>query len=571
MGIVVLVALAVLIIGGLVWFFIPKKPVEPSDKPTSGDTPSSGDTPPLPEPGGDDSPTDDNSPCESETHRIDGCVDFLSTTERVEVGWYDFTDMLDCVWSIKDNEGVNFLSDIKFEDGKITAVISESNYGEERTTRYITHLEGKGVSKDDYFDVTQCSGADIRCHIPPMDKQFEDDYLNIFTSVGISARKTPCTYTYLKDVYDYVKDNNSQIAISWAIANALSEITPYDGLPTSYFVDAANRYGGNKLSFNDNEDVYNERIKGGFEYAKYKHDKYAESNEMADNARKELHEIGIGTGELIEVSEFDYKDPIYVNLDCLIPFGPPANEKDNADYRVSQKEIKDNPNGTKQAISDKNSSDEYVCENIFGLPYNDAYSNFLEYGGGFTSAANGFVKWNDDFARWRPGAYQKIEREEDKFVVPSKGTVYVATERTSPSYRSKEVDDISYTSACGACGGCNGECDRCNDDDCVGGYPCNDDCTRAKELGIGDRCPEDGMNSYQSFPSGHSCKAYFQYLMCLEASGNEDKFGRVLDYCYNRVVVRAHWYSDVIAGKFNASCQIGFMNGIKNFHDKLPK
>ena len=564
MGIILLAILAVVIIGVVVWFFISnKKPTPPQPKPDSGDTPDTGTTPDT----GDTEPT---CTCVSETHRIEGSVDFLASTERVKVGWYDNDNMCDCVWSIKDNEGVNFLSDIEFKDGKITAIVSDSNYGEERTTRYITHLEGTEVSKDDYFEVTQASGADLKCEVPEIDEKLEK-FLDAFTSVGISARKTPCTYTYLKSVYDYVKSNNTDIAISWAIANALSEVTPYDGLPTSYFVDAASKYGGNKLSFNDNEDVYNERIKGGFEYAKYKHDNYSESNEMADNARKELHEMGIGTGELIEVSEFDYKDPIYVNLDCLIPFGPPANEKDNDDFNTTQKEISNNPNGTKQAIADKNSSDEYMCKTVFGLPYNDSYSDLLEYGGGFTSAANGFVKWNDDFKRWRPGAYQKIEREEDKFNVPSKGVVYVATERVTPSKRSKELDDIIYTSACGACGGCNGLCDECNDEECVGGYPCNDDCTTAKKLGVGDYCPEDGMNSSQSFPSGHSCKAFFQYLMCLEAAGNSDSFGRVLDYCYNRVVVRAHWYSDVIAGKYNASCQIGFMNGIKNFHDKLPK
>lgn len=478
--------------------------------------------------------------------------------------------------NIEPNEGTKFY-DVYTLNGEIYGKTIDANPSTDgRSSSFF--LEVNGVKSNELWVSQNGTSPSDPCD-GVVDNPDLNRYVTAFSQaigVTINATDTKCTYSYLSYVYENISNDvkssdTSAYTVSWALANTMAEITPYSAYVTSYFVNMANLDGmGGIPDLNNGETVYSGRTLGGFEYARIKNMDFRGTNEMADRARKELRDLGKGNGEMISVSEFSYQNPIYVKLDHLIPSGLPSSGSSSVDYNKTQNEINTHPTGTTQAIADKMSSDEYVCENVFGLTYNSSYSNFLEYGAGFTEAANGFVKWNWDYERWRPGAYQKIVANDDKFTIPEGGKVYVASARPG---RTEEVDEISYTSACGACGGCNGECDgdsRCNSSACVGDYDCSQDCTRARQLGIGDRCPSQGMNSHQSFPSGHSCKAYFQFLMCVESDGISSQYGRTLDYCYNRVVVRAHWYSDIIAGKYNAASQIGFMNGVRQFHELMP-
>jgi hypothetical protein len=158
---IAIIIISVLVVVGFVVFFVIKnnKP-KPTPVPDTGSTPDTGETPDT----GTTPDTGETEPtciCESETHRIQGKVGYLASPERVKIGWYENDNMCDCKWSIIGfKDGVNFLSDIKFENGDITAIVSDTNYGDERSTRYLTRLEGKDVSKDDFFDVTQDSAVD---------------------------------------------------------------------------------------------------------------------------------------------------------------------------------------------------------------------------------------------------------------------------------------------------------------------------------------------------------------------------------------------------------------------------
>lgn len=202
---VIVILTILLIIGVCVWFYFKnRKPNPPQPIPDSGETPSSGDTEPdAPEPvdtgdtepidSGDTPDTGDTEPtciADSETHKIQDAVPYFASAERTKIGWYDTENICDGEWSVNDSEGINFLSDIKFEDGDITAVVSDTNYGEERTTRYITHLSGENVSKDDFFDVTQASAVD-------------DEFTTILDAFRSEAdvKVGSETYNYLKKIY----------------------------------------------------------------------------------------------------------------------------------------------------------------------------------------------------------------------------------------------------------------------------------------------------------------------------------------------------------------------------------
>jgi hypothetical protein len=81
-----------------------------------------------------------------------------------------------------------------------------------------------------------------------------------------------------------------------------------------------------------------------------------------------------------------------------------------------------------------------------------------------------------------------------------------------------------------------------------------------------------------SYASGHSTRAFIILLNVIEATGdgmNKDgytsKADRINDYCENRAIVRAHWWTDTIVGRLSSSAQIGFLNGFKMFNDEIKK
>ena len=406
------------------------------------------------------------------------------------------------------------------------------------------------------------------------------EYLSVIrTSIGLNQNitntgKTKCTYSYLSWAYDYASENcDSNVGIAWVLANVIAELLPGTGKETTCFKNLADRYGGNKLPYDSETDlrVYNERIDASLVYAQFKRQDYVQTTEAANLARTELYNnfgFGMNSGRLLNIPSFS-SQKISVNASRLI-VDVPSNKSGSTDFRITQDFINEYPitstdSRFMQAKADKDESDEYLCNNVFNLNYDSRRSNFFSYCSEFTRQANGVVKWDFAYERWRPGAFQKITQ--NKFtgngVTVSNG-VYVAD---------GDYDYYSYTSACGACGGCGRDCpndSRCNGETCVGGYDCQNDCSASTSAGVVDACPSKGMNSHQSYPSGHSMKSYFFFLACVEANGIDGKKQRVMDYCENREIVRAHWHSDVIAGKYSASMQIGFINGVQQFHDKMP-
>ena len=233
MGLIVLIVFVLVIAGLVVWFYIKnKKPEPPKPDPSSGDTPDSGDTEPVdsgdtePVDSGDTPDSGDTEPvcvADSETHRIQGSVSYQASSKRVKVGWYDTESICDGVWSIIGTKnGEDFLSDIKFENGDITAIVAKTNDGDKRTTRYLTCLTGKDVSKNDFFDVTQANG---------IDKKFEE-LLNAFSGY-VKVERNGETYNYLKKLYDE--------------ANAQFEGKTKNGIPLLYkeenFPNIYNFYG----------------------------------------------------------------------------------------------------------------------------------------------------------------------------------------------------------------------------------------------------------------------------------------------------------------------------------------
>jgi hypothetical protein len=195
MVIAIVIVFVLVIIGLVVWLIVKNNKPKPTpvpdtgDTPSSGDTPDTGDTPTPPEPTPEPSCTAD-----SETHRIQNCVSFTASDERVKIGWYDTDKICDGGWSIKGHEGDEFISNIEFENGDITGIVSVTNKGKERTTRYITHFEGSNASKDDFFDVTQCMA---------IDEEFEG-MINAFRPY-VDVKDGSLTYDYVKELYDEAK------------------------------------------------------------------------------------------------------------------------------------------------------------------------------------------------------------------------------------------------------------------------------------------------------------------------------------------------------------------------------
>jgi membrane-associated phospholipid phosphatase len=146
-------------------------------------------------------------------------------------------------------------------------------------------------------------------------------------------------------------------------------------------------------------------------------------------------------------------------------------------------------------------------------------------------AGNNQIKYDSDpHRRWRPGAQQKLTHV---FTIPSGGDTNVYL-----------CDCTIQAASYAMCG------ENCN---------CTDDVDSFTNT-------EEFTNGNASFPSGHSAKAYLAFLCCVEVDGNFGDKSRILDYCENRTVVRAHWITDVTAGRLGASMQIGYLNGFEEYH-----
>ena len=480
----------------------------------------------------------------------------------------------------------------------VTINVSCNDTGSQRT------LEYKGVPIIQPGGSCQCQQPSEDCSQGLVEdgtlNSIIDSVVNSGSLLGVHVSKsdTPCTYKYLRDVYANVSaattDEHSgpnMTELAWIIANAMSELTPYSGIATSYFVNAAAHHPGGSGSRrpepfgNDGKinKIISDRINGAIEYVKYKSGGKETQSGLTSNARIELHSknADISATMRSKPTNDDWEnEPEYVNLVELIQEGAPLDTFRSVDYNITSGIILDYQANTtdtakkarlEEAIKDKDSRPHYMVHDIFGLD-NTSSNKYLAYYAcdNFTRQANGCVKWNKKYARWRPEPHHKLASPNVKFTIPTSGVVYVSNES---EFSSERVDYYTFASCCGACGGPgSADCVSADSTTCSNGYDCSKDCEGAQVAGVTDRCPEDGLTSHESYPSGHAMYGFFMYLVYGQALGSRilnDKKERVERYCENRTIVRAHWMSDTIIGKYNASVQIGFINGFQEYFDVL--
>jgi hypothetical protein len=205
-------------------------------------------------------------------------------------------------------------------------------------------------------------------------------------------------------------------------------------------------------------------------------------------------------------------------------------------------------------LKDKELDANYLC-NILGIDA-DRYADFLNVCNDIGDAGGNPFKYT--YARPRPGTWYRLNGNSG-FTVPSGGSVYLCDcgiefEDQSPS----DYED-----------GYNADCSATNN----GETYCEKDTRSFTDPSARSDAPNHG-NPYKSYQSGHSTRAFMDLLLTLEVvgdtmSGGGSRIERIHQYCLNRVIVRAHWKSDTIAGRFAASMQIGYLNGYKAFHDKI--
>lgn len=395
----------------------------------------------------------------------------------------------------------------------------------------------------------------------------------------ISADGTKCTYKYLKAGYDFVK-NKPQATISWFLANMMAELTPYvistpkdmyltlqnpisGDTATNYFVNASHKYGGLKLNYFTSEQTYNERIDGGIQYALFKYSDYDGTNTMAENARTELRAINTDLETQAKLRHDSDQDPSHsnpyftrddaVHMLPIVPNDFPTNNpcETGCDWGYTQSIINQYPDAQSlsdvhdfQALRDKDASNEYFAS-ILGLSGNK-WLTYLYNTQDIGDAGGNQMKGK--FKRPRPGTQNNLNS---------------STGGTTFSFPAGHPNAVVYMCDCSieygssTTGGSN--CDYCIRD--------IDDFTNTGRT-------DD--NPYKSYSSGHSARAMINLLTTLEVAGDSmsvagytSRTQRIMDYCHNRVVVRAHWKSDTIAGKLASAAQIGYLNGYIEFHDDV--
>lgn len=394
------------------------------------------------------------------------------------------------------------------------------------------HYKISSCSNTDYFNFYQDVGSVTPTTCEVTANSTLDGYVTKFNSslgTTISTGNTPCTYSYLKEAYSAVSSKGST-TIMWMLANVLSELTPNVNKITKYFEVATSDSGG-VLDLINSESVYNSRIDGGIEYAKWKHSNFEDKNEMAELARSELRGKGITTATLISVpSSFDRGDVINpVNIVPNMNGQTSLSQINQSDINamssilttypdsssISSSSLGDNP------FADKEYCSARLCQ-ILGLSTTDAnWLDFIDYAKDATDAAVNVIK------RGISG-------------VP-------AQQRLRPTGQS-----INGKTANMVCGGAAEEAarDLCDD---------TDTCKKEYDSYCGDT---------GSYPSGHSGRGFIAGLVYLQVKG-VDKMSRMSQYCHNRAIVRAHWVSDTIAAKLITSTVIGFLNGVTQYLDKV--
>lgn len=414
----------------------------------------------------------------------------------------------------------------------------------------------------------------------------------VLTNV-ISASNTPNTYNYLQSGFNYVS-GKSNATKSWMLANMLAELTPYvvsttniyqnktetsGDTATNYFVNAAYSYGGLKLDYLSNEQVYMDRINGAVEYAKFKHANYSSSNSAADASRTELYNKGITQAVMVNdadaqssSSNNERGNPYFSNDQAvhilpLIPNDYPSNSTSGADWQFTQSMINQYPTSSSlpnnyEALKDKSYDVAYLCK-ILDIPQTS--NNLLYLWKCMDIGDAGGNQLKKSFSRPRPGTQHNLNGS-NGFSIPSGGSIYlcdctIELQNENDTYSDIEGFKDDYDTSEYDCSSTNNGTTYCDRD--ISSFT--------------DASNTEG-NPYRSYQSGHSHKAFMNLLLAIEAFGdsmNKDGYtsrtARINQYCLNRAVIRAHWKSDTIAGKFAISTQIGFLNGFNEFRQEIAK
>lgn len=434
-------------------------------------------------------------------------------------------------WSIIPTDFVDFNQ----ETGKATFL--DGSYGTTYTVRYSSDT----CSASETFTV----GSEPTPPTPPGPTPTDcdvtadstlDGYVSEFSEAlgtTISVDNTPCTYKYLKEAYSVVS-NKSDFTIMWMLANVLSELTPEVGKVTSYFEKATTNTGG-IVDLIDLETIYSNRMAGGVEYAMWKHNDFSTKNAMAANARTELSAKGISEAKLIYVPNEFIRGEV-INPTNIVPNmgGQVTLEQINVSditamsdileqypdsQAIKESELGDNP------FADKEYCSKRLCQILEISSSDDKYNIWLDF--------IDYAKDADD------AAINVIKRGIDGKLPPQ-----YRLRPTGQTIRGKFANMV-----------CGGEAEQAARDLCSDTDTCKSEYDRF-------------IDETGSYPSGHSGRGYIAGLVYLQVKGI-DKMDRMSQYCHNRAVVRAHWVSDTIAAKVITSTVIGFLNGVKNYLDKV--
>lgn len=401
--------------------------------------------------------------------------------------------------------------------------------------------------------------------------------------VAITQGNTPVTYSYLQDGYNYLTslgssyDNNQ--SKTWFIANMLSELTPYTEYASKYFSNAAHNDGGNGVDVMDATTVpeYENRNNGAIAYAKFKHN--TTTFDTAEQARTELRGKSTTLKDIAklrheEFSQLDREEVVHaievqtgtstctydgsrtVTLEVntivnsnnrIIPLTAPSNLAGSFDRTITEDlisrygnvaSIKDvGGSSAYQPLKDKNSCNGYLAS-IMGINV-DTYKLLMHKISDYTKKESDKLK----ASYWRLRPTCEITPLDCSNIYPSSnvGVYLIDTDKEiveSCGSRSFSGDMLSYA----LMGSTSKETSKC-----------------ATKCGY--------IGPKQSFPSGHSVKSFMELLGCIEKYGddNNSKADRISTYCENRTVVRAHWKTDIVAGRLISGIQIGFLNGFEEF------
>lgn len=504
------------------------------------------------------------------------------------------------VWAVYDIEGSNIINkpnvtlDPDNSEYIIKAIVNSNSTTSTRKARIFVTFDGG--NHYGYVNVYQAAGSGGGT--TPTEDSTLNTFINNITGGGsnskistvltnvISASNTPNTYSYLQSGYDYVS-GKSDATKSWMLANMLAELTPYvnknngnftihteiaGDTATNYFVNAANCYGGLKLDYLANEQTYMDRINGAVEYAKFKHANYSSSNSAADASRTELYNKGITQAVMVNDGDSSHTANPYFTRDAavhslpIVPTDQPTNSSSGADWQFTQSMITQYPTPASmssinyQPLMDKETSENYFCSI---LELESKYVSYLYTCNDIGDAAGNQIKAS--YARPRPGTQNNlnIKSGSTTFNVRSGGAVYLCDCSIEFSDQSASDYDWSTSYDCSATNGgetyCEKDIRQFTDD------------TSSSTVGSAN-------NPYKSYSSGHSSRAFTNLLLAIEAAGdsmNKDGYTsratRIHQYCLNRAIMRAHWKSDTIAGRFAASIQIGFLNGFNELREEIAK